>query len=136
MNKRKPLFILISDNRADQIHFALMTASSAAAIDRPVTLFFAKGAVNAVASDGWKKLKDRRGMPGPDMDHRLAARGVADMPVLIDACMAMNVRFLVCEHSLKEEGLKSHDLIERPVVMISSMATILDEGENCDWLKF
>ena len=136
MQKRKPLFILISDQHADQVHFALMTASAAAAINRPVTLFFAKGAVNAVVTDGWKKMKDRRGMPGPNMDHRLAARGVADMPVMIDACMAMNVRFLVCENSLKEEGLKSNDLIERPVVMISSLATILDEGENCDWLKF
>lgn len=136
MNKRKPLFILISDQRADQVHFAMMAASAAAAISRPVTLFFAKGAVNTVVTDGWKKMMDRRGMPGPDMDHRLAARGVADMPVMMDACMAMNVRFLVCENSLKEEGLTSKDLIERPVVMISSLATILDEGENCDWLKF
>lgn len=136
MTKRKPLFILISDHQADQIHFAMMAASAAAAIDRPVTLFFAKGAVNTVVVDGWKKIKDRHGMTGPRMDHRLAARGVADMPVMMDACMAMNVRFLVCENSLKEEGLISDDLIERPVVMISSMATILDEGENCDWLKF
>ena len=136
MIRRKPLFILISNEHADQVHLALMAASAAAAIDRPVTLFFAKGAVNAVVTDGWKKMKDRRGMTGPDMDHRLAARGVADMPVMIDACMAMNVRFLVCESSMMEEGLKSRDLIERPVVMISSLATILDEGENCDWLKF
>ncbi len=136
MNKRKPLFIIISDQRADQVHFALMAASAAAAIDRPVTLFFAKGAVHTVITDGWKKMKDRRGMTGPDMDHRLAARGVADMPVMIDACMAMNVRFLVCENSLKEEGLSTKDLIDRPVVMLSSFATILDEGENCDWLKF
>ena len=50
-------------------------------------------------------------MTGPRMDHRLAARDVADMPVMMDACMAMNVRFLVCENSLKEEGLTSDDLV-------------------------
>ena len=136
MNKRKPLFILISDQLADQVHFAMMAASAAAAINRPVTLFFAKGAINTVIKNGWKKMIDRRGKSGTHMDKRLAARGVADMPVMMDACMAMNVRFLVCENSLMEEGLTSDDLIERPVVMISSMATILDEGENCDWLKF
>ena len=135
MATSKPLYIIISNDHADQVHLALMAASGAARV-RPVTLFFTKGAIGTVIVDGWEKMIDRRGKTGPKMDHRLAARGVADKPVMIDACMAMGVRFMVCEDSLKEERLTTDDLIERPLILCSSIAALMEEGEGCDWLKF
>lgn len=135
MATSKPLYIIISNDNADQVHLALMAASGAAR-NRQVALFFTKGAIGTVTTGGWEKMIDRRGKTGPQMDHRLAARAVADTPVMIDACMALGVRFIVCEDSLKEERLTTDDLIERPVIFCSSIAILMEEGEGCDWLKF
>ncbi len=104
-----PLGLVVLSGDYSRVHYALMMASAAAAIDRPVTLFFTMDAVPAVIEgEGWRRL-ERAGH-----DDALKARNVADFETLLEACAAMDVTFMVCEAGLKagdiSAGLVRDDL--------------------------
>ena len=51
------LSIVVHSGAFDRVHYALMMAAAAAAVDRPVTLFFTMGATQALRRpDGWVNL--------------------------------------------------------------------------------
>lgn len=96
-----PLGLVVLSGEYARVHYALMMASSAAAIDREVTLFFTMDAVTALLQgEGWKALA------GAERDAELRRRNVADMETLLEACAAMEVRVLVCEAGLKALDLE------------------------------
>ena len=83
-----------------RVHYALTMAAAAVATNKPVTLFFTMGAARALeGKDGWKAL------PGSSEDAERIAKGLAGFDEMLDACVGLGVRFMVCERGLKALGL-------------------------------
>ena len=135
-NIRRPLTLIMISPLADTLHMALMTGATAAAIGRPVTYFFSKGAIKFLTEGGWKSLKTSDGVSGPDMDLALESKGVADSVLLLDGLNALDVRFVACETALREHDIDVATLVKRPAVEVSGLADILEKGEGGDWLTF
>jgi len=133
---RRPMTLMVISPEADKIHMALMAGATAAAMGRPVTFFFSKGATVFLASDGWSTLKASDGTAAPLMDQTLEEKGVADSAMLLDGLAALNARFVACETGLREHGIDHASLSTRPAVEISGLADILEKGEGGDWLTF
>lgn len=106
------LSVVVYDRHFDKVHYALVMASGAAAIGRGVTLFFTMQACRALfkpdddGRPGWASmpLSDGDG-DGAERDAAFAERNVATFEELLEACVAMGIRFLVCEM-----GLRAHDM--------------------------
>ena len=107
------LSVVVYDRHFDKVHYALVMASGAAAIGRQGTLFFTMQACRALfkpevedGQPGWAAmpLSDADGT-GAERDAAYGERKVATFEELLEACVAMGVRFLVCEM-----GLRAHDM--------------------------
>ncbi|MEM1398833.1 MAG: DsrE/DsrF/DrsH-like family protein [Pseudomonadota bacterium] len=108
---RASLAILVFGDQIDRVHYALVTASSAAAINQTVTLFFAGQAVRMLTRDGWHRLGPSSGGLNPSaFDQDAKNKGVADMETLIEACRELGVSFLCCEAAARLDGIAAEDL--------------------------
>lgn len=136
MAGKRPMTLLMISADAERVHMALMTGATASAMGRPVTFFFSKAAVRFVVQAGWATMHTSGGVPAPEMDAELEARGVADAAVLLDGIAALNVRFVVCDSALREHDIDPAMLITRPQVEIAGLAEIIEKGEGGDWLTF
>lgn len=134
--QRRPMTLMVISPFADHIHMALMTGATTAAMGRPVTYFFSKGAIKFLTEGGWAKLKTCDGMEAPAMDASMEEKGVADSTLLIDGLTALDVRFVACETALREHDIDVTTLTKRPAVEISGLADVLEKGEGGDWLTF
>jgi len=132
----RPMTLVLMSGEADRIHMALMMGATAAAVGRPVTFFFSKGAICFLQVDGWGKLLSENGQTGLEMDEALMAKGVADSTVLLDGLGALDARFVACETALRERDIDTATLVTRPSVEISGLADILEKGAGGDWLTF
>jgi len=116
------LSIVVYGGFYDKIHYALVMAASAAAIGRPVTLFFTMGASHALkpaspnGDPAWRALplseQDRSGgaTDGGERDDGYAAMSVATFEELLQSCIQFGVTFMVCEMGLRAEGLEGQPL--------------------------
>ncbi len=106
------LSIVVYSGDYGRVHYALAMASAAMA--RPVTLFFTMGAIRALTADeGWRRLDAgdmAPGRTGSDQDTDMSAKGLATFEELLAACIAFNVKILVCEMGLRAIGLTKADL--------------------------
>lgn len=96
------LSIIVFSGNYDRVHYALAMASAAAAIDRPVTLFFTMDAIRALATS-----------EAPDWAAEEQAnkhKGIATLAELWEACAQLGVGFLVCTMGLRSVGLTSAGL--------------------------
>lgn len=101
-----------------RVHYALMMASSAAAIDREVTLFVTMDAVPAVlAGEGWRRLD------GADRDAAMTQRNVADFETLLESCAALGVTVMVCEAGLKARDVGPGDLRDDLGIEVTGLVT-------------
>jgi len=113
-----PLGLVVLSGDFARVHYALMMASSAAAIDRPVTLFFTMDAVAALgAGEGWRALD------GAERDDELKRRNVADMETLLEACAALGVAVMVCEAGLKAADLEPAALRDDLGLQVTGLVT-------------
>ena len=108
------LSIVVYAGDYGRVHYALAMASAAAAMNKPVTLFFTMGAIRALSKDGgWRELP--AGDVAPDLsggaqDAAMIAKGLAGFEELLEACVAFKVKLLVCEMGLRAIGLTRADL--------------------------
>ncbi|WBV43013.1 DsrE family protein [Pseudoroseomonas cervicalis] len=110
-----PLGILLRSAGHEPAHYALMLATGAAAIGRPVILF----ATNA----GCRLLLRRTPLLADEREAVLARRNVVGIAPLLDAAQDLGVRRLVCEAGLRAEGLDAADLA--PGVEVTGVVTFL-----------
>ncbi len=111
------LSIVVFAGHYDKVHYALVMASAAAAVSRPVTLFFTMGACRALCRAGddgrptWRDLplSEEEGTGG-DKDDAYAAMKVATFEELLQSCVQMGVKFMVCEMGLRAVGLEDEPL--------------------------
>ena len=111
------LSIVVFSGHFDRVHYALIMAAAAAAIDKPVTLFFTMGACRALekAADGgeapWRAMPLTAGDgTGGELDDAFRAEGIGGFEELLGSCVELGVRFMVCETGLKAMGLERDDL--------------------------
>jgi predicted peroxiredoxin len=102
------LGILLISGGHEAAHYALVMATSAAALGRPVTLF----ATNA----GIRLLLAARPLEDDPREAEVTARGVAGIAILLDAARDLGVRLTVCEAGRITEGLSDAPLLEGVVV--------------------
>lgn len=115
------LSLVVFSGDFDKIHYAFVMAGAAAAINIPVTLFFTMAATRALLADeegapAWRSLPageiGQHGEKGGDIDDGFKERTVATFEDLLQACVAMDVKFMVCDMGLRAldlEGAKFRD---------------------------
>lgn len=139
MNPDRPdkLSIVVFAGQFDKVHYALVMASAAAAIDTPVTLFFTMEAVRNILKPGadgaasWQSQTTSMCLEtGADMDAGFIDKGVADFETLLTACRDLGVRFMVCEMGLKAMGLKRDDIRPDLPIEVGGVVTFLNDASK------
>ncbi len=115
------LSIVVHSGAFERVHYALVLASAAAAIDREVTLFF--------TMEGCRALRPQ-GMLGPWAagDGALREQGLATLEELLAAAAELGVRFLVCELGLRAVGLTLDDLRDDLGIREAGAVTFLNDA--------
>jgi len=124
------LSLVIASGEFEKVHYALVMAAGAAAIDIPVTLFFTMSAcVTVLEGDGWRQLvTEKKNMTASDRDIDFAQKGVATMDELIESCHELGVKFFVCEMGLRAEGLEDTPPIQSLNVERTGVVTFLNDA--------
>ena len=124
------LSLVIASGEFEKVHYALVMAAGAAAIDIPVTLFFTMSAcVTVLEGDGWRQLvSEKKNMTASDRDIDFAQKGVATMDELIESCHELGVKFFVCEMGLRAEGLEDTPPIQPLNVERTGVVTFLNDA--------
>lgn len=116
------LSIVVFSGDFDKVHYALVMASAAAAVNTPATLFFTMEACQALGRPdpegraAWRAMPVSRGRAvqdgdtGGDLDDDFLESGVAGFEELLASCVLLGVRFMVCEMGLKALGLSGGSL--------------------------
>lgn len=133
-NAGNRLSVIVFSREFERVHYAMVLASTAAAIGRPATLFFAGSAVRALvtaAGDGapsWQALATADGGSAATVDDGFRHRGIATFETLLSACAELGVRFLVCEMALRAAGIDAADLRHDLPIEVAGAATLLSEA--------
>jgi peroxiredoxin family protein len=97
-------FVVFSGDYA-RVHYALVMASAAAAIDKAVTLFFTMDGARALLAKGAPGALDWSGEEAAN-----AAMGIATVEEMLAACLELGVVFMACDMGLKACGIDREDL--------------------------
>ncbi len=137
------LSIVVFSGAFDKIHYALVMAAAAVASNTPVTLFFTMWAGRALeqpAADGtpaWHRLPvSEGGQTAAEMDAQFKARGVADFEQLLEACVALGVKVMVCEMGLKALGMDPDALRPDVPVAKGGVVTFLADASKDGGMMF
>ena len=131
-----PLVLIVISSAFERVHYALATAAAAAAVDRPVVLFFSQGAVRAIAGNdqapGWHRLRVQDaslgGSGAETLDTTFRARGAAGFEELLTACRELRVTFLVCSMGLRVADIARGDLRADLAVEETGLVDVLGRG--------
>ena len=131
------LSIIVYDGHFDKVHYALVMASGAAAIGREVTLFFTMLASQALLKSGPDGRPGWVSMPlsnaagdGASWDARCRERNVANFEELLEACISMKVRFLVCEMGLRALEISREELREDVPIEEGGVVTFFTDASH------
>ena len=133
------LSVLLLSGSFERAHYALSLASTAAALERPATLFVTLAATRALLADdgqgrpGWAALPVSPDLAaevadGAALDARNRARGVAGFEELLEACTALGVEIMVCEMGLRALDLAAPALRADVPIREGGLATLLGRG--------
>jgi peroxiredoxin family protein len=120
------LSLVIHSGDFSRIHYALVMASAAAAIGKPVTILFAGTSVRLLAKTYVK----------PDEDHRIKALRVAGFEELLTACRDLGARLLVCETALALCELKPAQLRGDLNLEVAGAVTFLSDASASGEMLF
>ena len=137
--ERERLSIVLLSGSFERVHYGLCMASTAAALERPVTLFVTLGALRALVADaggrpGWMALPAAEEPAGAEvadggaLDARNRARGVAGFEELLAACATLQVEFMACEMGLRALGMGPEALRSDLKLAQGGLATLLARG--------
>ena len=96
------LSIIVRAGDYESAHYALALAAAALAVNKPAVLFFTMGGIRALdgaaaALDDWAR------------DALNRERGVGDFETLLQACVELGARFIVCEMGLRSLAIDRAD---------------------------
>lgn len=130
MADKTPLNIVVYDGHFDKVHYALAMAAAAAAIDRPVSLFFTMDACRALMRDDagqalWGAMPTTTGETGAAMDARFATDKIGTFEELLESCVEMEIAIMICEMGLRARGLDANDVRDDVPVTPGGLVTFL-----------
>lgn len=136
------LSVVIFSGEFDRIHYALVMASAAAAIGKAVTLFFTMEACRALVrpdsngEPGWRTLTAERAKDAGTTDDLYRAGGIAGFEELLEACVSLDARFIVCEMGLRAAGLDHATLREDLPLEVAGVVTLLEDASRNGLMLF
>ena len=128
------LSLLVLSGAFERVHYGLVLASAAAAVGKPVTLFFTDRALRALRGadaegvPGWRSLSACEGASGGAVDDDFRARGVAGFEELLSACVELGVRFIACEMGLRAMRLQPSALRSDVPIEVAGVVTFLGDA--------
>ncbi len=128
------LSLVVFSGAYDKVHYALSMASAALAVNRPATLFFTMEAIRGLAKadaegrPGWAALESGAGGGAAARDRDYRERGVATFEELMDACVELGARFMVCEMGLRALRLTAADLRDDIGFSQGGLVTFLNDA--------
>ncbi len=125
------LSLIVFSGDYDRIHFALITASAAAATGRAVTLFFTMKGTRALATPPGDGSRDWAVLDGAH-----AEKGIATVEEMLEALVALGATFMACETGLKAESLTSADLRPDIKVRKGGVVTFLNDCDQAGSILF
>ena len=99
MTSPDKLSLIIQSGAYERIHYALVIASAALAVGKPVTLLFTMGGTRALTEDWADQAREKA----------FAADGLATFEDLLSACQELEATFMVCALGLRSEKLDTGD---------------------------
>ena len=114
------LSIIVRSSAYEDAHYALALAAAALAVNKPAVLFFTMGGIRSLMGppavlDDW----------GRDAINR--ARGVGDFETLLQACVELGCRIIVCEMGLRSLGIERGHLRGDIPFTVAGIVTLLEE---------
>jgi peroxiredoxin family protein len=113
------LSIILRSDDYEDAHYALAMASAALAVNQPAVLFFTMGGLRALMTP--PALQDW------DRDAVNRARGVGDFETLLQACIELGARFIVCEMGLRSLAIDRAALRSDVPFTVAGIVTLLEE---------
>ena len=112
--------IVVRQGTYESAHYALALASAALATNKKAVLFFTMGGLRALMGppptlDDW----------GRDAINR--ARGVGDFETLLQACVELGAKFIVCEMGLRSLGIERTQLRTDVPFTVAGIVTLYEE---------
>ncbi|MFW9915393.1 MAG: DsrE/DsrF/DrsH-like family protein [Candidatus Thorarchaeota archaeon] len=153
MSEQKPtrMAIIAANGTLDKAYSPLILASTGAAMDFEVAVFFTFYGLNIIHKKKHKKLKvapianPAAPMPVPNimgmlpgmtwmatkmMKRMMSKANVATLPELLEACVESDVRLIGCQMTMDAMGIKKEDLIDG--VEIGGAAMFLEFAKDAD----
>ncbi|HEY6980443.1 DsrE family protein [Reyranella sp.] len=114
------LSLIVRSGDFESVHYALALASAALAVNQPAVLFFTMGGLRALTGpppglDGWGR------------DALMRERRVGDFETLLQACIELGARFIVCEMGLRALGIERSQLRADVPFTVAGIVTLLEE---------
>ncbi len=114
------LSVIVRSCDYESAHYALALASAAVAVNQKAVLFFTMGGLRALMG------------PPPQLtdwsrDATNKARGVGDFETLLQACVELGARFIVCEMGLRSLGIDKSELRADVPFTVAGIVTLLEE---------
>jgi peroxiredoxin family protein len=113
------LSIIVRSGQYEDAHYALAMASAALAVNQSAVLFFTMGGLRALmtqpALDDWER------------DALNRQRGVGDFETLLQACIELGARFIVCEMGLRSLAIDRAALRTDVPFTVAGIVTLLEE---------
>ena len=113
------LSIILRSDKYEDAHYALAMASAALAVNQTAVLFFTMGGLRALmqppALEDWQR------------DALNRARGVGDFETLLQACIELGARFIVCEMGLRSLAIDRAALRSDVPFIVAGIVTLLEE---------
>ncbi len=113
------LSIIVRSGKYEDAHYALAMASAALAVNQAAVLFFTMGGLQALmtppALDDWER------------DALNRQRGVGDFETLLQACIELGARFIVCEMGLRALAIDRASLGTDIPFTVAGIVTLLEE---------
>ncbi len=149
--------LLVFSDDLDKAFAAFVIANGAAAMDSPVTIFFAFWGLNVLRKPASSKGKDllakmfgfmmprgpgklklskmnMMGMGTNMMKYVMRKKNVKFLPELIASAKELGVRFVACSMSMDVMGIKKEELIDG--VEVGGVATLLDAADRSNMTLF
>ena len=114
------LSIIVRSGKYEDVHYALAMAAAAIAVNKPAVLFFTMSGIHALMGpppplEGWER------------DAVNKQRGVGDFETLLQACVELGVRFIVCEMGLRSLAIDRTSLRTDVPFTVAGIVTLLEE---------
>jgi len=117
--------VIVRSGDYESAHYALALAAAALAVNKPAVLFFTMSGIRAL--QGKPPNLENGGLADWDRDAENRARGVGDFETLLQACVELGCRFIVCEMGLRSLAIERASLRDDVPFTVAGIVTLLEE---------